>query len=72
MGWKDRQWFFGEIEAMKTVLAVCERWGYGNVMQVISDAWNDKFPGEALTPKDFYPHNQARQRGTRPSPQRER
>ena len=56
VGWKDRHWFFGEIEAMKAVLAICERWGYGNVMDVISKAWEDKFPGEALTPKDFFPH----------------
>jgi hypothetical protein len=47
--WKNRQWFFGEIEAMKRVLAVCETWGYGNVMQVIANAWGDKDPSGALT-----------------------
>lgn len=48
--WYDkRQWFFGEIEAMKTVLTICERWGYGNVMEVISLAWQDKDPTGALT-----------------------
>jgi hypothetical protein len=49
MSWKNRQWFWGEIEDMKAVLAICERWGYGNVMQVIADAWRDKDPTGALT-----------------------
>jgi len=49
MSWQQRQWFFGEIEAMKTVLKACETWGYGNVMQVIADAWADKDPVGALT-----------------------
>lgn len=47
--WKERRWFFGEIEAMKSVLRVCETWGYGNVMQVIANAWADKDPLGALT-----------------------
>lgn len=47
--WRNRQWFFGEIEDMQLVLRICQRWGYGNVMSVISHAWQEKDPSGALT-----------------------
>jgi hypothetical protein len=32
-----------------TILAMCERFGYGRVMQIASEAWQEKDPDGALT-----------------------
>jgi hypothetical protein len=38
-----------ELSDLETVLRVCERWGYGNVMDVIAQVWAQVDPHGALT-----------------------